>query len=609
MMTKMREMTKALIIILSAAFIGMMVVEWGANYAGFRKVQDYVAIIDGEKIKIDRYQQAYQQNIENLRKQGVNEAIINSKAHEMTWDQFLLEKVLAKVRDQYEINITPDEIAFYTMNIPPDILRQNPQLLTNGQFDIEKYRSILKSNRNLFAQIYEYYKQQLPLLKVDEVLYDAVQASIPEGVDSYLESYYTADIEYLYIPRLAFRKRPSQISDDAAKKYYEQHRDEFKIEEQRNLEYVAISVPVTKEDSIRVEKQVREIYDLLQKGEDFLELADIYSDEYYTSGKRGDLGEVDLNVYVSTVPELKTAKIGEIIGPKKIGSSFKIYKLVDRKITKDVTGKKLTKVHLYSITITYKPSSETIELFRQKAEEFKELAEDKGFAEAAKELGLEVKETGPFQKDRFIPGIGMHKAIGLFAFDNDEGDISKVFVKSNPLNKNIYYIVRVKEIIPESIQPFDDVINVCKARVEYENREIAMKAHAKYIDGLIRKYGELVKAAEMDTAKIAKFDKVMNHHPVNPLKDIGLDYAFSYYAYYLAPINQIKGPVRGQRGLFFIKVVKRDSLNMDEAIKNSDSRIALILNNRRTSFIQKWIENEKKKLEVEDYRYLFYSEL
>ncbi|GAB4190437.1 MAG: hypothetical protein Kow00108_25990 [Calditrichia bacterium] len=609
MMTKMREMTKVLIIILSVAFVGMMVFEWGANWAGFRTARDTVAKINGEEIKIQYYQQLFQQNIENLRTQGISENLINQKAHEVTWDQLLTQKVLQQLQEEFDIEISPDEIAFFTLNVPPDVLRSNPQLYTDGRFDLEKYRTIVKNNANLFAQIYEYYKQQLPVIKVDQVLFDGIHAGLPESIDAYLETNLSADLEYLYIPRLAFRDKPSSISDEDALAYYNKNKEEFRVKEQRNIEYVSFPVNITREDSLKVEKTYKDIHKLLEQGEDFLELAEIYSDDNYSGAQKGDLGFVDYNIYVNQIPELKTAKEGDIIGPKKEVNGYKFYKVVEKKKAEKQNPGNSQKIHLYSILIAYKPSAETLEMTRQKAEEFVELANDIGFDEAANKLNLQTNESGLFQENAPVPGIGMVKSISLFTFANEEGDISRVFVRPGDKDMDTYYVIRIKEIKPEHIQDFEEVKNVCKARAEYEKRTEKMAGHTKYVRGLIEKYGSLSEAAQNDTSKISKFANLTSHRPANALKDIGQDYTFNYYAFYIAQLNNIEGPVTGSRGAFFINVLKRDSLNVQDVIPQSINRTNLILNNRRNTYMRTWLENQKKQLEVEDFRYEFYSEL
>lgn len=608
MMTKLREMTKIFIYIVAGAFVAMMVVEWGANYAGFRKVRDYVAVIDGEKVKVDDYQRIYQQFYDQERQRGTNEAVLSLKAHEMAWEQILINKVLKNAREKYGIEVTPEEIAYYTTNIPPEEVRRIPQLYKDGNFDMETYRNLTRQNKAFFEQIYAYYKEQLPSLKLDEVLSIGGHASFPEGVDAYLESNATADIEYLYIPRLAFRMQPTEVSDEDARKYYNQHKDEFKRPERRELEYVVFQVAATKDDSLKVDELAKRVQRMLEEGEDFLELAEMYSDDDYAGNKKGDMGFVTLEGFGKSVPELATAKIGQIIGPKKEIGGYKFYKVVERKSEKDLTGKVNEMVHLYSIYLAYKPSSETVESIRQQAEDFAELARKEGFSEAVELTKMQIKETGPFEKGQFVPGIGVNKAIAGFAFASDKGDISRVFSKTNPHNKNFYYVVRVKEIHKEAYQPFEEVINTCKARVEYDKREEKLDQYTKYVQTLISSNSGLQAAAEADTGKIVMYGNVTGHHPVNPLKDIGLDYAFSYFSFYLAEPGKVEGPVRGTRGVFFVHVLKRDSIPMEDAKTNAGNRLMMIEGNRRNTFVQNWLTKQKEALKVEDYRYLFYSE-
>ena len=59
MMGKMRDMTKWILYILILAFVGLMVIEWGADYSGLmQQQQSVVGEINGEEVSLQQYTMA-----------------------------------------------------------------------------------------------------------------------------------------------------------------------------------------------------------------------------------------------------------------------------------------------------------------------------------------------------------------------------------------------------------------------------------------------------------------------------------------------------------------------------------------------------------------------
>ncbi len=122
------------------------------------------------------------------------------------------------------------------------------------------------------------------------------------------------------------------VKDQQVKKYYEQHKDQFKVK--GSLRLAMIFLPYKDPDDIQSKEQlqdvVKQIYQRLRKGEDFATLAKQYSKGPGAS-EGGDIGEFDPG---QLDPKIRTAienlKQGEVSQPIHRYNGIQIIKVVRR---------------------------------------------------------------------------------------------------------------------------------------------------------------------------------------------------------------------------------------------------------------------------------------
>ncbi len=83
------------------------------------------------------------------------------------------------------------------------------------------------------------------------------------------------------------------ISPAKIEKYYEDHKDEYKVEDQVKLRLLMVKKGETEEDNAARKKKMSEILAKLNAGEDFGKLAEQYSEGSNNKEKQGDWGWVD----------------------------------------------------------------------------------------------------------------------------------------------------------------------------------------------------------------------------------------------------------------------------------------------------------------------------
>ncbi|MDI6637384.1 MAG: peptidyl-prolyl cis-trans isomerase [Bacillota bacterium] len=120
----------------------------------------------------------------------------------------------------------------------------------------------------------------------------------------------------------AIASKDVTVSDDEVKKYYEEHKDEFKEPEQVRARHILV----------KDEKTAKEIEKELAGGADFAELAKAKSEDPGSKDKGGDLGYFERGAMDPAFEKAAFAlKIGETSGPVKSSFGYHIIRVEDRK--------------------------------------------------------------------------------------------------------------------------------------------------------------------------------------------------------------------------------------------------------------------------------------
>lgn len=598
MMTKLREMSVIFLWILVFAFLGLMVVEWGMDYTGIRTRRDVIGKIDGQKITIEEFQKALQQAYaaEKERTGSEPDEEQMKKLRDEVWESLIQQVIFEKAIKQHGIQVTDKELAMYILNNPPQELRQNPNLMTDGKFDMQKYQEALRNPNIDWRPVENYYRQVLPYQKLQSIIASAAIVTEAEVKDEFARTNLKAQIEYLYFGVSQFSKKPVEASEEEIRKYYETHKDEFKVEEKRKLKYVLFPTQPTAEDSARTYRLAKDILQDAKRGEDFAKLADEYSEDPTVKNNHGDLGYFEKSAMVPEFAEAAfSAQPGEIVGPVKTQFGLHIIKVVDRKREE---GK--LKVRASHILLKFNPSINTIEEAQYAANNFVETARDEGFEITADNMKYEIKETPPFPKRNYIPGLGALESAVRWAFKADEGDISDSY--RSPQG---YVVFQVAEIQPAGFRPFEEVKDVCKNRVEFEKRKELAKAYALQFDAVIQRTGDFQEAIQQDTARIAVLTTTKEFTLQSSIPGIGYAPEIAAAAFKL-PLNKPSQLLETSRGFYYIKVLKRDTFDEQEFARQEAAIRQRLLQQKQQQLFLQWYNQSKEQLKIEDYRDEFY---
>jgi len=430
MMTLLREKTGMVLWVVIFAFIGLIVVEWGADYSGpgQEDVGDAVGVVNGQTISLKDFQGALRQLARQTpQEQRPDQGQLVSQV----WDGYIRDILLAQEITRLGIEVTDKELAYYTRSSPPPAVQAIEAFQTEGQFDIGKYTQFIGDPTNLqdpnnqafVMQIESMLRQQLLGYKLQRTLMGMVQVSPTEARRRFEEVNEKVRVEYVYAPGNAVADDAVEVTDADMAAYYQENIADYEHPDQVSLEYAYFPKSASAEDSLQIAEEIGRLRQEIEAGADFAELAEAVSDDAASAANGGDLGTFARDRMVPAFADAAFAlEAGGLSQPVQTRFGWHLIK-VEERLQED--GEE--KVHARHILLKYKASRSTEDTLREWAEEFQQKAVSSGFGSALTAAGMEAAATGFLQEGEGVPGLGAGSAwLVNWFFEQEVGAVSQV---------------------------------------------------------------------------------------------------------------------------------------------------------------------------------------
>ncbi|HHJ52080.1 MAG TPA: hypothetical protein ENJ89_02690 [Caldithrix abyssi] len=599
MMTKMREFSKIFIIIVAASFIGLMVFQWGANYSGRKQRSDVVGKVNDHELKYTMfsklYQQVYEEEKARTGKSNFTEEDLQ-RMRDKVWERFVQQTLLQDEIKRMGITVTDSEIVYQIYNFPLEDFKQHPSFQTNGVFDMKKYHASFANPNIPWMQVEQIYRQQIPYMKLQALITNAVRVSDKEVLDAFKKRNLKAKAEYLAVLANRFNSDKIAVSEQEIQAYYDEHKEDFKQNEKRELSYVLFPVNPTKEDTARLMQEVEEIKKRLANGEDFNQLAREYSEDPSVLKNNGELGYFDRNTMVKPFSDAAfSAKVGEVVGPVQTPFGFHLIKVEDRKKEKGVL-----KVKASHILLKVAPAPSRVEQIETQARFFSEDAKDYGFDQQAKKQNLEVYKTGLFEEGAgFIPGIGQNFAIKNWTFSAKLNDVSGVY----RIDRG-YVVAALTKIQPAGYKSLESQKKLIESRIRLEKAKEMARQFAQALKPKVDSDTPFKTIADQDTSGKIMYNVTPLFTMEQSIPGIGRSVEFAATAFALQP-GQKSDMVETARGFYYLKLLEKTKLDTSAFNAQKESLRRQLLLEKKNQVFQEWYNNLKKHAEIEDNRKLF----
>jgi peptidyl-prolyl cis-trans isomerase D len=622
MITAMRGYLKALHILLwvvVGVFIATSVFVWGKGSLGGNSSEGSVAVVNGERISVERFERAYQQATNRLN-QMYQGKLTPELAERMGLRQQvvddLVQDVLMYQRAQSEGLVATDEEVNARIHTLPYFQR-------NGVFSVTQYEELLRRNGLTPTVFEEDVRHNLTRMKLQSVIRDGVKVSDAEvdqafsfrndkarvawalvelapiivgtmASDAEVEAYYPEHASEFQRPE---RRRiqyvvfyPSDglpvISDADVQKYYDDHLTEFEQPHQVRAAHVLVRVADTggSDAEAAAKAKAQDVIKRVKGGEDFAKLAKEISEDPGSAEKGGDLGWVAKG---QMVPQFESAafalKSGELTG-EPVRSPFgyhviKVFEVRERARTplKGVVAQIRAKL------LTERIEKDSIDrASRARAA----LLGAPDFLAEARKLGLEPQERvinrpeGPRAMERADP-------LSRAAFDVAVGGLSEPIKGANG-----QFLVRVVEQLAPGVPPLAQIKDEVAGVVKRRKAEAVALERAKKLAADAQS-GDLVALAKTKGIPSGSTQPFSRPQPAERMTAEAVQAAFQL------PVGRVSDPVKSPLGYFVVKTLERIPADPGALASTRDELTTELLETKRAQTWDSWVASTRAGAKIE----------
>lgn len=372
-------------------------------------------------------------------------------------DQLISEKALEIEGDRIGLKVTPQE--------ETDRIKKYLPTAFNGDTWVgrERYTALVQSGTGMSVQDFEdFVRQQLLEEKFHSLLTDGITVSDGEIVtefrrknekvtieyalskpadlaasinptDAELSQYFEKNKAHYQIPEkrsanytlldLEQLKQRTPVSDQELHQYYDQHIDEFKVENRVHVEHILFkTLGKTDAEVAEIQAKAEDVLKKAKSGANFEDLAKKYSEDT-TASKGGDL---DWIVEGQTVPEFEHVAFslpkGAISDLVKTQYGFHIIKVLDKE-TAHTKSFEDVRSQILPIVQEDKVNAEAGKLSDQMASAVRQ-SNRQTLDALAKKFDLQVASTPPVAATEPVGELGSAPDLQQTLFSLRQGDIS-----------------------------------------------------------------------------------------------------------------------------------------------------------------------------------------
>lgn len=552
MMRQLRENTKWIMLVTAAAFVGLMVFEWGMDLSGQSSAQlrgGEIGRVNGESITYEEFSVVYRNLYDQIQLQQAEpiSGIQNRDIEKLAWDQLVAEKLIEQELRRQGLSATASEVRQAARFMPPPEFYQNELFYTDGQFDLAKYHEYLSSpavDPQLLQQLELYYRQQIPRRKLAQRVMAGMYLTDGELWRLWRDMYERVSIRFVrFEPELLIPDAAIDVTDDELAAYYRQNRSEFERPKTAHVRMTVLSRAPSAEDTARVAQRAHELRAEILAGADFAEVARRESADPGSASQGGDLGTFGRGVMD---PDFESAAfatpVGEISEPVLTPFGIHLIKVENRE------GDQVTARHiLLPITST----DEATDALFVRADSLEMIGEREGLQAAADRFGLptltvQLVEEMPVG----LPNVGrVDEGVDWALWEAAPGEVSPVFE-----TPTAFYMLELIEVKPEGLMPFEEARPTIETLIRRQKKMEQARTLAQALVNDIRSGRTLTEAAE---ARQLLVEEVGPFSRMDFVPGVGYANAAIGAAFGLKP-GQTSGVVEADEALFVIEVVSRE---------------------------------------------------
>jgi len=338
-LNKIRQRSLFLIIIIALALFSFVLADLFKNNNAFTsKSQNTVGTINGKEIT----REDFMQKVENAQKQyGPNAT--NTQVMNMVWEQEVRQAIMETQFEELNITVEKDQMRDLLKNA----LATSPEFLNEaGMFDENKLNEYIANLKETSAATYQEwvnYEKSLASNALQQNYFNLVKAgltgTLEEGKFEHKLEGNKVDIKFVQLPFSSIADSTVTVSKSEIASYIEKHKDLYKADESRDIQYVEFKEAATIEDEDDIKAGIvallndYEVYNEATKSNDVVTGFSKTQDNEDFVNSNSDIKFDSRYLFKSSLPTAVADSIfnlneGEIYGPYKDNGYFKVSKVV-----------------------------------------------------------------------------------------------------------------------------------------------------------------------------------------------------------------------------------------------------------------------------------------
>ncbi|HEY1305330.1 MAG TPA: peptidyl-prolyl cis-trans isomerase [Vicinamibacterales bacterium] len=589
--------------------------------------REVVAEVGNVQLKAGDFQQRYLAQVNAYRAQfggSINSQLLRQLGVEQqVLRQMIEEEIAIKEASRNGIVVSDDELAQQIFSLPG--------LQENGRFIGEaRYEQLLQSQTPPMtkSQFEESLRRSMVLDKLRAAITDWMAISDADVEKEYRQRNEKVKLQVVALTADAFRDKVTVTDADVAA-HYNAHSAEYRMGEQRKIKYLLLDreqarlkVAVPPNDIQRyyndnlqqfqtpeqvrashilletagkndadVKKRAEDILNQAKGGADFAELAKKYSED---KGSKASGGDLDYFGRGRMVPEFEKTAFemmpGQISDLVKSQFGYHIIKVTDKRPASTRTLDEVRPQIQQQLAIEVADQRITDQA-RALEKRIKGPAD---LAAVAKEAGLTVQESGLFQRNDPVPGLGAAPDVAAEAFRLESGKVSSpiatargpVFITVS--EKKDPYVPKLDEV---KSRVHDDLVHLRATEMS--------RQRATAIAGALKSAASNFAAAAKAQGLEAKDTDLLARGTAIP--DVGVSPEIDKVVYTL-PVGAVTDPIRTPEGTVIVRVVEREDVTPEKLRQAREAFRAELLNERRGRFFNAYMNKAREgvKIEVND---------
>lgn len=518
---------------------------------------------------------------------------------EQVWNELVTRTLMEQEVDALGIKISSAELFDLIQgdNVSPMVMQipafKNP---ATGAFDRNQVIKFLKQldqnaqQKQSWIAIENQIKEAKVAEKYQNLLRKSAYVTDLEAKNNVAETSSKATFDYVY-KNFFGAKDSVNVSDSDMKNYFNEHKEEFKQNESRDVRYVEFKVIASKDDSLNAKSTIESVKKEFTQSKDEVSYAKLNSD-----GEINDRFQKE-DELSSKYKEIINSEVGTVVGPYIEGRNYKVAKLVAtaklpdsvkvRHIFLTPTQQKPTLADVQTLADSLKKAIEGGAKFADVAKQY---SADKATSEKGGDLGW-IKYT--FSKRPYT--VAQIKEFNNAAFEAPKGKITiansnagvhMILVDQRGKLVNKAKVIVVERLIDASQKTRDYVygqaskfagkngnyetfIKAAKEKGMQPRYATSVKRSDHYIAGLTSAR-VFVRAIYNENTEVDKLVKDRDGNPIFSFKDkfvVGVltNETEEGYPSWKAVANQLKNEVRKE------KLAEKFTAEFAEAAKSASS--------------------------------------